>query len=97
MLGLMILWVIAANVTAATHQVTMEGLKFNPSTVSVRSGDSIVWTNSDLVPHTVTSPGHFDSKQIAAGKSWTWKAGPKGHYQYVCLYHAGMEGGVVVE
>jgi len=82
---------------AATHVVTVEGMKFEPATVHVKMGDSVVWRNNDLVPHTVTAEGKFDSGQIAAGKSWTWTAKARGQNNYVCTYHPEMKGSVVVE
>jgi plastocyanin len=63
----------------------------------VRAGDTVVWRNKDLVPHTATAAGTFDSKEIAAGKHWTWTARKPGRYAYVCTYHPGMQGTVVVQ
>jgi plastocyanin len=72
-------------------------MRFEPATVTVRPGDTVVWKNKDLVPHSATAAGKFDSRQIAGSRSWTWTAGAKGRYDYVCLYHPGMKGTVVVE
>jgi plastocyanin len=82
---------------AATHAVTIEGMRFQPESVTVKPGDTVTWNNKDLVPHTVTAPGHFDSKAIDAGKSWSWTAKGKGRQDYVCTFHLGMKGSVVVE
>ena len=82
---------------AATQTVTIEGMKFQPASVTVKPGDKIVWQNKDVVPHTATAAGKFDSKNMDGGQSWTWTAGAKGRYDYVCTYHPGMNGTVVVE
>jgi plastocyanin len=82
---------------AATHVVTIEGMKFEPATVRVKMGDQVVWQNKDLVPHTATAADKFDSGQIAGGKSWSWTAIARGQTEYVCTYHPGMKGSVVVE
>jgi plastocyanin len=83
---------------AATQTVTIEGMKFQPASVTVKSGDAVVWQNKDVVPHTATAAGKFDSKNIdGGGRSWTWTAGAKGRYDYVCTYHPGMKATVVVE
>lgn len=81
---------------AATHVVTIEGMKFEPAVVTVRAGDTVVWQNKDLVPHTATATGLFDSGPIAAGKRWSWTARKAGRHGYVCTYHPGMQGSVVV-
>jgi plastocyanin len=82
---------------AATQTVIIEGMKFQPANVTVKPGDTIVWQNKDVVPHTATAAGKFDSKNVDGGQSWTWTAGAKGRYDYVCTYHLGMKGTVVVE
>jgi len=52
--------------------VAIEDMRFAPATLAVRPGDRVVWTNRDLVPHTVTArDGRFDSKAIAANASFT--------------------------
>ena len=96
-LGALVLAALAGAAQAATHAVTIEGMVFRPATLTVKAGDVVTWTNKDLVPHTVTAPGRFDSQQVDAGKSWTWTARAKGRIDYVCTYHPGMQGTVVVE
>lgn len=83
--------------------MTIEGSRYIPSTLTVRVGDSIVWVNKDLFPHTATSSAAatsaapsasavFDSQAIAPEQAWTYKASAKGDYAYVCLYHPTMKG-----
>ena len=74
-----------------THTVTMENMRFQPESVTVASGDTIVWVNKDLVPHTATSKaGGFDSQIIQAGKSWRFTVRKKGDFAYVCTFHPTM-------
>lgn len=80
----------------ATHVVTIEGMKYEPATLVVRAGDTVTWHNKDMVPHTATAAGRFDSRNIAPGQSWSWQAGAPGEHAYVCTYHLGMAGKVVV-
>lgn len=82
---------------AASHEVTIDGLKFQPASVTVHRGDKVVWRNKDVVPHTATAAGKFDSKDIAVGKSWTWTPKAAGTYDYICTYHPGMKGTVIVQ
>jgi plastocyanin len=35
-----------------THTVTIEEMRFQPERLTVARGDTIVWVNKDLVPHT---------------------------------------------
>ena len=82
---------------AATHTVTIEGMKFSPATVTVKKGDKVVWQNKDMVPHTATAKGRFDSGSIAQGKSWSHAMSKAGRYDYICNFHPGMKATVVVE
>ena len=41
----------------------MEGMAFQPATVAAAPGDTLVFTNHDLVPHTATSRS-FDTGAI---------------------------------
>jgi plastocyanin len=82
---------------AATHRVVIDGLKYEPETLTVRRGDTIVWTNKDPFPHTVTAPGKFDSHDIAANGSWKYVARTAGEYVYICTLHPNMKGTLKVE
>lgn len=87
----------AASAKPATHRVVIDGLKYEPGTLMVRRGDTIVWTNKDPFPHTVTAPGKFDSHDIAANGSWKYVARTAGEYAYLCMLHPNMKGRLRVE
>lgn len=82
---------------AQTHTIAIEGMQFAPAAVTVKRGDTVVWVNRDLVPHTATARGAFDSGAIAAGKSWKMTATAEGRYQYVCTLHPTMKASLVIE
>ena len=74
-----------------THTVTMENMRFQPGSLTVARGDTVVWVNKDLVPHTATSKaGGFDSQGIEAEKSWNFTVRKKGDFAYVCTFHPTM-------
>jgi plastocyanin len=82
---------------AATHPVEIRALRFLPDTVVVAPGDTVVWTNADLVPHTATSAaGGWDTGEIGGSASGRTVAGKPGTYPYVCAYHPTMRGTLVV-
>ena len=106
-LGLAVLTSSAAGPSAAavqeapksrTHAVTIDASAFQQPLVTVNAGDTIVWTNRDLFPHTVTAlKGSFDSKDIPAGKSWKYTPKVKGTFDYRCDYHTTMTGVIKVK
>lgn len=87
----------AAYAAAQTHTVVIEGFKFNPPMLTLHRGDRIVWHNEDLVPHTATSHGVFDSRSIAPGSSWTYVARKAGTLPYVCTFHPTMRASLTVQ
>lgn len=75
------------------HEVTIDATSYSPRNLEVRVGDTVIWTNHDLLVHTVTARnGTFDSTDIAAGASWRTEVPRPGGFDYFCLYHPTMEG-----
>ncbi len=83
--------------SAQTHTVVIEATAYAPLTLTVKRGDTVIWVNKDPFPHTVTSAGAFDSKSIAAGASWKYKASKAGNYAYTCTFHPNMKATLTVE
>jgi plastocyanin len=81
----------------ASHDVTIAGLKFTPAQVTVQRGDTVTWKNTDVVPHTATAKGKFDSGTIAPGKSYSRKMDQPGEFDYICTVHPNMQGKVTVK
>jgi plastocyanin len=81
----------------ATHHVKMEATGFSPPTLTVKAGDRVVWTNQDPFPHTATAKGVFDSRTVAPGKTWTYRATKRGEFDYLCTLHPIMKGKLIVK
>jgi len=79
------------------HTVTIDATSYQPAQLVVHAGDTVVWQNKDLFPHTVTSKGAFDSDVLVNGKSWQLVARKKGSFDYACLFHPVMKGHLTVE
>jgi plastocyanin len=70
---------------------------FSPTILRVSTGDAVTFTNVDPVPHSVL--GANATWGDYAGfkkKSVTYRFSEPGVYPYVCTYHVGMVGVVVV-
>jgi plastocyanin len=82
-----------AGAKPVTHTVTIDATRYEPSRLVVRPGDTIVWVNKDLIPHTATATGGaWDSKAVPAGASWRLTIEAKGATDYSCLFHPTMIG-----
>jgi plastocyanin len=87
-----------ARAPAAEHIVTLESMRFQPQTLTVKVGDRITWVNKDMVPHTASATsGAFDSQTIAPDASWTYVAGKPGSYPYICRFHPDMQATLIVQ
>ena len=88
----------AAYAAGKNHAVTIEGMKFVPERLEVAVGDTVTWTNKDIVPHTVTAQAaRIESGELAQGKRWKYVAKKKGEIGYVCRLHPGMKASLVVK
>ena len=84
--------------TAAGAQATMKDIKFSPTTVNVKAGQSVTWTNDDSVGHDVTSDTFKSGSPggIEPGQNFSHTFKKAGTFKYVCSVHPGMEGTVKV-
>ena len=79
------------------HTVKIQNFVFTPSELTVARGDTVVWSNTDFVPHSATSRNSaWDSKAIEANGSWRFAARDAGRYDYYCVLHPVMKGTIVV-
>ena len=82
-----------------TYQVEIRAMQFAPAELEVAVGDTVVWTNTDVVPHTVTSgvpaAATFDSGVIDNKAQWRYEITTAGEHAYVCTLHPTMRGKLV--
>ena len=77
--------------------VTIDNFVFGPQRLTVKAGTTVTWTNRDDIPHTVVAPGHFKSKVLDTGESYSFTFSTPGEYAYFCSLHPHMTAAVVVE
>jgi plastocyanin len=81
----------------ARREIVIKEFAFQPATVVVSRGDTVVWSNRDILPHTTAADsGAWTSKEIAPGGSFTWVATSPGERTYHCAAHPGMTATLVV-
>lgn len=83
---------------ARVHRVEIKGMTYAPAEVTVAPGDTIVWVNRDIVPHTVTGDARqFDSGSLSPAAEWSLVARDRGRTSYTCTFHPIMKGAIVVK
>ena len=83
----------------ATHTVEIRGMAFHPAALTVAVGDTVVWINHDIVPHTSTASGRakaWDTGQLTQGQSGRFVVQRVGRIRYSCTYHPTMHGTLIV-
>jgi plastocyanin len=76
--------------------VLMQGLKFEPATLTVPAGTTVLFDNQDVAPHTVTSDdAGVDSGVIGPGKSFELEVDSS--FDYVCSIHPSMRAKINVD
>ncbi len=78
------------------HVVVMRDMAFEPATLIVAPGDRVRFSNQDIVPHTATAPGRFDSGAIASAHDWVVTLNERGDVAYSCTLHPAMVGTISV-
>lgn len=73
-------------------------MAFHPESLEVGRGDTVVWVNRDIVPHTATSTrnGGWDTGPLPQGRSGQYVARRAGEERYFCRLHPVMLGKLIV-
>lgn len=79
---------------ARHHRLEIRDMAFRPAELEVAVGDTITWTNHDIVSHTVTGDT-WHSPGLGSGERYTIVVGESDATAYTCLYHPTMIGRLV--
>lgn len=77
------------------HTVEIRGMQFHPAELTAAPGDTIVWINRDIVPHTATANA-WGTDVLSQGQSGRIVARRMGTIEYVCTLHPSMRGNLVI-
>lgn len=81
--------------------VVMQNISFNPTTITIRTGQRVTWRNGEApasgIPHTSTSDtGVWSSPVLNPGGAFSFTFNSPGTYNYHCTIHPDMRGTVIV-
>jgi plastocyanin len=88
----------ASSSGGTTVEVDMKNILFVPEKITARVGQTVRWTNSDDVAHTVKAKkgADFESKVISKGKTYKAKLTKTSTIDYVCTIHPSQTGTISV-
>lgn len=96
----------ASDTATTTHTVSYSSTGFSPSSITIKAGDTVTFTNGTSSKMWVASdphPQHTDFSDFDAGKgyeagtSYSYTFNTAGTYTYHDHLHASMRGTVIVE
>ena len=85
--------------TPKTYNVEIKEFAFNPSTITINKGDTVVWINKDSIRHSVVSDSgsELDSSLLSQEQSYSHTFNEAGTYNYHCAPHSYMKAKIIVE
>lgn len=81
---------------ARRHAVVIDKMAFGASPPGVKAGDTVTWTNRDLVRHTATARNGAFDLDLPPGASASAVMGRAGAVAYYCRYHPAMRAEISV-
>jgi plastocyanin len=78
-----------------TVTIDMKNIAFNPSSATVKVGQTVKWVNQDSVPHNVEG-GPLKSSTFGQGGSYTFTPKKAETISYVCTIHPNMKATLTV-
>ncbi len=84
--------------TPQTNNVAINNYAFSPSTLNIKVGDIVIWTNNQDIPHTITSDSgnELASSSIPSGQTFSHTFNTAGTFAYHCSIHPSMKGTIIV-
>jgi plastocyanin len=76
--------------------VVISDMEFRPHSVTIKAGERAEFVNKDDFSHTATGDD-WNAGVIASGQSEIVTFDEPGTYEYVCRFHSGMRGEIIVE
>jgi plastocyanin len=96
-------WLAASSPSAAegtdpATRILVKDFMFQPASLTVKAGSTVIWANMDDEPHTVVSDtGLFRSGAMDTNESFSFKFDKPGTYHFTCSIHPRMVGTIVVQ
>ena len=79
------------------YNVEIKQMQFQPPELTLQKGDTVLWTNRDIVTHDVTEEKSklWTSGPLAPGESWSLVVSESA--DYYCSIHVVMKGKLIVQ
>jgi len=89
----------ADSTVGVEEEVTIQNFAYAPPSLTIPVGTTVIWTNFDSAPHTVTSESgdELDSPVLSTGETFSHTFTTPGVFPYYCTIHPSMRASVTVQ
>ena len=88
----------ASDAASETVTVRIDGMRFEPASITVKPGTKVTWIHGGSMPHTISGDaGGLRSSTLYRGQKFSHTFDGTGRYDYFCDFHPAMKGSVIVE
>jgi plastocyanin len=86
------------DIAPVRHVVEIRGMAFHPAELEIGRGDTVVWINRDIVPHTATGSGKpgWSTGTLVQDQSGQYVPHHRGTTSYFCVLHPVMKGKLII-
>ena len=97
-LALVLSVLFAASAQAEEVTIKIENFTFNPASITIKPGTTVIWINGDDIPHSVVENNkNFKSPPLDTGQKYSVVLTTAGEVDYFCGFHNHMTGKVIVQ
>ena len=81
------------------QDISISGFAFNPASITIPKGATVIWTNQDATAHNIVSDtgNELNSDTFSKGETFAHTFNTPGTYTYHCGVHPSMKGEIIVQ
>lgn len=89
---------LSSPVATNEAQVSISNFAFDPPTLTIPKGTTVIWSNKDSVAHNIVENNNlFSSPTLATGDQFRYTFDTAGTFNYKCTFHSNMNGQIIVQ
>ena len=82
-----------------TNTVEIANFAFSPAELTIKTGDTVTWTNKDSAQHKIASDlvSEINSDSLSTGQTYSHTFNTAGTFDYHCSIHPSMKAKIIVQ
>jgi amicyanin len=89
----------SGTIISQEYRIDIKNFAYSLESLTIKKGDSVIWTNRDSIEHTVTSDSgtELNSALLSQEQEYSHTFTNSGTYNYHCTPHPYMKASIIVE